>query len=709
MDTHIRSVIEVDAERCVNCHACISVCPVKYCMDGSGDVIEINHELCIGCGRCVAACTHGARRIKDDLDSFLAACARSEPIVAIAAPSIASAFPDRYLQLNGYLTSLGVQAVFDVGFGAELTVRSYADHIDREKPRTVIAQPCAAIVSYIELYRPELVPFLAPCDSPMLHTMKMIREYFPEYRDHRIAAISPCVAKRREFDETGLGDFNVTFASLRARIEADGVRLSRYEPVPYAGPEAERGVLFPTPGGLSRTYHREDAGVAGATRRIEGTPGVYEYLASLPESIRNGTAPLLVDCLSCEKGCNGGPGTGSADRHVDALEKPVELRAAGQRARYDSGRKTGRIRKLTRTIDRFWKPGLYRREYRTAEGAVRLSTPNEQELAEIYRSMLKEGRSDLYNCSACGYGSCRAMAVAIFNGLNKPENCHYYQKKLIDLANRRLTRTTFELDGQIRDAVEALGRIKSSVTAGGESCADQFSAIEESSASITQMIGSIRRISDVAVERRSTVTELVKIAESGRIELEHSIGAVNEVSALAAQISGIVQLIDDIASRTNILSINASIEASHAGTAGRGFSVVANEIRRLSEEAAKNSRLISERVAAIMKGVADTAEISERTGTSIRAVIGRIGEVAESLTGLVGSMQELSSGSEQIMSALSELRHIASEFKDSYGLVSDSMEFIHGSMSRISAISERTAAQAGSERPTVPGSDRQPA
>ncbi|MBN2520605.1 MAG: 4Fe-4S binding protein, partial [Bacteroidales bacterium] len=64
-------VIYIDEEKCVNCHACITACPVKFCNDGSSSVMKINHNLCIGCGSCITACTHEARLPIDDFEAFV--------------------------------------------------------------------------------------------------------------------------------------------------------------------------------------------------------------------------------------------------------------------------------------------------------------------------------------------------------------------------------------------------------------------------------------------------------------------------------------------------------------------------------------------------------------------------------------------------------------------------------------------------------------
>ena len=192
METNALSpVIKIDEEKCINCYACITACPVKFCMDGSGEKLLINKDLCIGCGNCIGACDHEARHLVDDTPAFFDDLKKGQKIIAIVAPAAASFFPEKYLNLNGYLKSLGVEAVFDVGFGAELTILSYVNLIKEKNPRLLISQHCPAIVTFIEIYHPELLPYLAPADGPMLHSIKMIREYFHQYNNYKIAVISP--------------------------------------------------------------------------------------------------------------------------------------------------------------------------------------------------------------------------------------------------------------------------------------------------------------------------------------------------------------------------------------------------------------------------------------------------------------------------------------------------------------------------------------
>ena len=175
--THLKPVINVDKEKCCNCHRCIAVCPVKLCNNGSEDHVSVNHDLCIGCGACIAACTHGARTGIDDMEEFFADLKKGVKMVAIVAPAVAVNFHGQTLRLNGWLKSIGVKAVFDVSFGAELTTKTYVEQIKNEDPKLIISQPCPALVTFIETYRPNLIKFLAKGDSPMAHTVELIRNF----------------------------------------------------------------------------------------------------------------------------------------------------------------------------------------------------------------------------------------------------------------------------------------------------------------------------------------------------------------------------------------------------------------------------------------------------------------------------------------------------------------------------------------------------
>ena len=461
MNKELIKVIGIDEDKCVNCHLCIADCPVKYCNDGSGDVVKINKDMCIACGSCLKACTHEARYYIDDFEFFLEDIKKGEKIVMIVAPSVAANFKNTFLQLNTWFKELGVEAIFDVSFGAELTVASYLDYIKRNNPATVIAQPCAAIVTYIETYKPELINYLAPVDSPMLHTIKLIHEYYPTYKNHKIAILSPCIAKKREFEETGFGEYNIAMSSIELYLSKHSILLENYSKSDYDNPPAERAVLFSTPGGLLQTAERWNPGIRNKTRKIEGSHVIYDYLDELPEVIKNNNAPLLIDCLNCDKGCNGGPLTLGKDLPIDEIENLIFKRNEEMQEFYKS-----QVNPSIKTVEKciediileYWKEGLYNRSYINHTDNNTIKIPNKQELEAIYKTMHKYSEKDIFNCSSCGYTRCEKMATAIFNGLNKPENCHFYltlegelaHKETLQEKNRMHTILSTMLEGFIQ-------------------------------------------------------------------------------------------------------------------------------------------------------------------------------------------------------------------------------------------------------------------
>jgi len=256
--------------------------------------------------------------------------------------------------------------------------------------------------------------------------MKMIKEYYPEYMNHQIAVVSPCLAKKREFQELGLGDFNIAFKSLADHITSNEIDLSQYPEEQYTNPAAERAVLFSSPGGLAKTVERWVPGISNKTRKIEGVDTVYEYLSKLPESISQGNAPLLIDCLNCEQGCNDGPLTVQSDEPLDTLEILVEERKLKNQEVYGDKSDAEIQEEFDQLLSKYWNKDLYRRSYRNLTMNNAIHIPSDQQMRDVYEAMHKYNSEDIYDCNACGYETCENMAIAVYHGLNRPANCHFF-------------------------------------------------------------------------------------------------------------------------------------------------------------------------------------------------------------------------------------------------------------------------------------------
>jgi iron only hydrogenase large subunit-like protein/ABC-type transporter Mla subunit MlaD len=663
-------------------------------MDGSGDVLTINPNLCIGCGNCISACNHKARVFIDDSARFFQDVKQGGKFIAIVAPAIASTLPGQYLNLNGYLKSIGVEEVFDVSFGAELTVVSYVDHIKKNNPRMVIAQPCPAIVGFIEIYHPELLPYLSPADSPMLHSIKMIREYYPQFNEYKIVVVSPCIAKRREFDDTKLGDYNVTFLSIKKHIEEEKINLTDFPSVPYMGALAERAVQFSSPGGLLDTAERFVPGIRRRTNKIEGVHTIYPFLTELGEHIKdpNIWLPQLVDCLNCEKGCNGGPGTGNHDMPQSELESPVRHRSAALEEKYNPKQRDVLNKKLHSVLSKYWKPGLYNRTYRDLSGNNNLQHPNETELKEVYRKMRKVTEKDFYDCTSCGYGSCESMAVAIFNNLNKPQNCAHYTLTLLQEA-KGVEELNRQLREHINTAFNLIEDIDKKVNILNNKVGEESTAVGKSSSVTDKIVNSLRSTSELSRKRQESIKGLIENVSKSQDSMLETIKSVQDISQFVDDIASAIKIISGIAANTNLLSMNAAIEAAHAGDAGMGFAVVANEIRKLSETTRENSRNISQTLSNIISGISVTSKRSGDTSNLINGMSREINGFATTMTELINTFGELSAGSSEITSALAILSELTSSIKSDYVEVLSTTDKLRNSMEDLVRISKATEQQ----------------
>ena len=153
---------------------------------------------------------------------------------------------------------------------------------------------------------------------------------------------------------------------------------------------------------------------------------------------------------------------------------------------------------------------------------------------------------------------------------------------------------------------------------------------------------------------------------NGQESMQETIQSVNGIAQSVDGIASAIKIISGIAANTNLLSMNAAIEAAHAGSAGRGFAVVADEIRRLSETTRENSKNISQTLSSIINGINVTSKRSNDTNDLINTMSQEIGGFASTMSQLIGTLREMSEGSSEIIGSLGSLRELTASVNAGY-------------------------------------------
>ena len=189
----------------------------------------------------------------------------------------------------------------------------------------------------------------------------------------------------------------------------------------------------------------------------------------------------------------------------------------------------------------------------------------------------------------------------------------------------------------------------------------QAASITEGSASVEQMVGNIGAIRDSAEKMSGQFDELSQVI--GQVHQAQTL-AMGKIQSMSEQSEGLLEanrMIAHISSQTNLLAMNAAIEAAHAGDAGRGFSVVADEIRKLAETSAAESKSIGKELKAIQTSIGEILTASRDSESAFTQVDAQILQTEAIVRGVKEALTEQQEGSHQMLLALHDMNHVTAE------------------------------------------------
>jgi methyl-accepting chemotaxis protein len=246
------------------------------------------------------------------------------------------------------------------------------------------------------------------------------------------------------------------------------------------------------------------------------------------------------------------------------------------------------------------------------------------------------------------------------------------------------------LDGEISESAASAREMREYIGKLAELIQNQAAAINQSSASIEQMGASINNIAKTAEEKLGIANELEFTAQGGQDEMEETEQLIKKVAQSAGVILEMIEIIQGIATKTNLLAMNAAIEAAHAGEFGKGFAVVADEIRNLAESSAESATQVTQSLGEVTDYIKASESSTERTGVAFNQIMEKVKDVAHSMSEMKNTTHELSLGAQQILEALASLVKTTEDVKDSSREMNERVGAITDAMGRMSDYSTET-------------------
>ena len=248
------------------------------------------------------------------------------------------------------------------------------------------------------------------------------------------------------------------------------------------------------------------------------------------------------------------------------------------------------------------------------------------------------------------------------------------------------------LNNEIQSASSGMEEISATVTSLNNSTISQASAVEQASASIEEMIAQLRSIADI-VSQKKLVTETLTDSINASTEIVSQATRSNEeIVHLADEISNMSKMISSIAGQTNLLSMNAAIEAAHAGESGKGFAVVAEEIRKLAETSQSSSSNIARSISDILSKVEVAYSASQKSENTFSHLKSEFQSIVSALEEIMGAIQELTLGGEQIVQANTQLTDISLSVKQGAEEMRKTIQTMTQSITGIANISTEVTA-----------------
>ena len=249
------------------------------------------------------------------------------------------------------------------------------------------------------------------------------------------------------------------------------------------------------------------------------------------------------------------------------------------------------------------------------------------------------------------------MGLSLSNAMDKTSHATSDINNVIENAKTQAGTQAMSIEktsGTVEEIIHTIEKL-------GKNIEDQAASVAIVSSSIEQMVANIASITGTLEKTDTAVKELSIATQDGKETLQQSNAVTNKIIEESGSLMEASSVIQHIASQTNLLAMNAAIEAAHAGEAGKGFAVVADEIRKLAEDSATQGKNITTTLKDLSGGITSLSDSTKMVESKFNDIFKLAEQVKEMSNNLTEAMHEQSNGSREVLSAIKQINAVTQE------------------------------------------------
>ena len=392
------AIIDFKATKCKHCYKCVRNCEVKAIMI-KDERAEIMPDKCILCGKCMQVCPQSAKTLVSDLDIVKGYIANNIPTVVSIAPSYMGLLKYKSIgQINAALRKLGFTDVRETSEGAAMVTAEYARLLEEGKMETIITTCCPSVNDLIEIYYPQLIPYMAPVVSPMIAHGKMLKEELG--KNVKVVFLGPCIAKKKEAGDVrhdSCIDAVLNFNDINRWLKEEEITIEDCEDIPFRHLDPRVNRLYPVTNGVVNSVLATEEKRDGYRKfYVHGARNCIDLCESM---VRGEIKGCFIEMNMCSGGCIKGPTV--EDESISRFKVKLDMEETIEK---DPAEKS----EVEEIISRISFQKLF------MDRSPREAMPTEAQIQDILKKTGKTKPEDELNCGACGYSTCREKAIAVF-------------------------------------------------------------------------------------------------------------------------------------------------------------------------------------------------------------------------------------------------------------------------------------------------------